>query len=328
MKHQFSDLAPSSTSSDTSAASMAAQLLGGLSIALGLGEVLLPRDCAALAGIHNRPTIVRVLGVRELLVGAGLLRSDHPAPWLWARVAGDLFDIAVVRGLGRRGERARGWNRVALGTLLAVTVADIAAACAASRGGGAVLGMRAIEVHESITVNRPADELYQFWRDLKNLPRFMLHIESVEGDEERSHWVARGPLGTQCEWDAVMTDDAVGRRIAWRTLEGSEIASDGEVEFVPAPKGRGTYVRVHLTVSPPGGALGRQVAQLFGGAPKQVVTHTLRAFKQLMETGEIATTDGQPSGRRRTRSIARLGPPHPARDPSSTIDAAATAFAQ
>lgn len=156
-----------------------------------------------------------------------------------------------------------------------------------------------VHVEQTYTIDRPADELYRFWHRFENLPTFMEHLESVEvtGDG-RSHWVAKGPAGTHVEWDAEVTEDVPGERIAWRSLEGSEVANAGSVRFRPAPAGRGTEVEVSLEYAPPAGVLGKTVAKLFGENPQKQVEDDLRHFKQLMEAGETPTTEGQSSGRR------------------------------
>jgi uncharacterized membrane protein len=157
---------------------------------------------------------------------------------------------------------------------------------------------RGIKVEESVTINRSPEELYSFWRNFENLPRFMNHLEAVhQTGGNRSHWVAKAPAGMTVEWDAEVYNEKEGELIAWRTLEGSQVASAGSVRFEAAPGGRGTTVRVVLKYDPPGGALGAAVARLFGENPEQQISEDLRRFKQLMETGEIATTEGQPSGR-------------------------------
>ena len=157
---------------------------------------------------------------------------------------------------------------------------------------------RALHVERVFTVRRPPEELYSFWRKLENLPRFMKHLERVDVlDEGRSHWVAKGPAGTRIEWDAQILEDAPNQRITWRSLEGSDVANDGTVHFDPAPGDRGTEVRVSLAYVPPAGKLGATIAKLFGENPEQQVRDDLRRFKNLMEAGEIPTTEGQPSGR-------------------------------
>ncbi|HXH24026.1 MAG TPA: SRPBCC family protein [Vicinamibacterales bacterium] len=157
-------------------------------------------------------------------------------------------------------------------------------------------GARGIRVEEAVTVSRPVDEVFRFWRDFENLPRFMQHLESVAvRDGGVSHWVARGPAGTRAEWDARIINEVDNRLIAWQSLEGSMISTAGSVNFDDI--GRGTRVRVHLQYNPPGGKLGAAVARLFGEEPRSQVREDLRRFKALLEAGEIPTTEGQPSGR-------------------------------
>jgi uncharacterized membrane protein len=159
-------------------------------------------------------------------------------------------------------------------------------------------GDRGTHVEEAVTINRPAAELYRFWRNFENLPKFMKHLEAVANrDEGVSHWVAKGPAGTRVEWDARIINDVDGRLIAWQSLRGSMVATAGSVHFDDTSDG--TVVRVHFQYRPPAGKLGATIAYAFGEEPTIQVREDLRRFKQLMETGEIPTTDGQPTGRRR-----------------------------
>lgn len=157
---------------------------------------------------------------------------------------------------------------------------------------------KGIKVERSVTIDRPAAELYHFWRDFENLPRIMDHLEEVRVQSPtRSHWVAKAPAGTSVEWDAEIFNEKENEMIAWRTLEGADVASAGTVRFEKAPGNRGTVVRVALRYDPPGGQIGAAVARLFGENPDQQIVDDLRRFKRLMETGEIPTTEGQSSGR-------------------------------
>ena len=145
---------------------------------------------------------------------------------------------------------------------------------------------RGTKVEKSVLINRPAAELYRYWRNFENLPRFMNHLESVTvtgGD--RSHWVAKAPAGTTVEWDAEVYNEKEGELIAWRTLEGSQVASAGSVRFEEAPGGQSTLVRVSLKYDPPAGKIGALVARLFGENPEQQIDEDLERFRQLMETG-------------------------------------------
>jgi uncharacterized membrane protein len=157
---------------------------------------------------------------------------------------------------------------------------------------------RGIKVEKSVTVNRSPEELYRFWRNFENLPRFMNHLESVRTTAgNRSHWVAKAPAGSSVEWDAEIYNEKENELIAWRSLEGADVDSAGSVHFQAAPGGRGTEVRVVLKYDPPGGIIGATIARLFGEEPSQQIEEDLRRFKQVMETGETSTTTGQSSGR-------------------------------
>jgi uncharacterized membrane protein len=149
---------------------------------------------------------------------------------------------------------------------------------------------RGTRVEKSVTINRPASDLYAFWRNFENLPQFMDHLESVRSiGGERTHWVAKAPAGTTVEWDAEVYNEKQNELIAWRTLEGSQVSSAGSVRFEDAPNG-GTVVRVTLKYDPPGGKLGAFVARLFGENPDHQIEEDLGRFKQLMEAGRASTT--------------------------------------
>ncbi|MBE9181612.1 SRPBCC family protein [Oculatella sp. LEGE 06141] len=154
-----------------------------------------------------------------------------------------------------------------------------------------------IRVEKSVTIQRSPEELYQFWRNLENLPTFMKHLKSVQVVSDlRSHWVANAPLGNDLAWDAEIITDRPNQLIAWASVEGADIDNSGFVRFQPAPAGRGTEVKVVMEYNPPGGAVTAAIAKLFGEEPEQQIGDELRRFKMLMEAGEIATTEGQPRG--------------------------------
>ena len=155
-----------------------------------------------------------------------------------------------------------------------------------------------IKVEESVTINRPVLEVYRFWRNFENLPRFMDHLESVTViDETRSHWVAKGPVGTRIEWDAVIHNELDDELIAWRSLPGSEVNNAGSVHFTPTADATGTDVRVVLSYEPPAGKLGAAVARLLGEEPSKQVADDLRRLKQVMDAGE-AVASSKSHGRR------------------------------
>jgi len=156
-----------------------------------------------------------------------------------------------------------------------------------------------VKARSATTINASADQVYAQWHDFDRLPTFMYHLESVQttGDG-RSHWVAKAPAGSTVEWDAEITDDQPGAMIAWRSLPGGAVDNAGWIRFQPAPADQGIEVFVELEYSPPGGAVGKLVAQVFGEEPNQQLADDLRRFKQIVETGEIARSDGAPLGTR------------------------------
>ena len=158
---------------------------------------------------------------------------------------------------------------------------------------------RGIRVEKSITINATPQQLYGFWRNFENLPRFMGHLEQVKAiDTRRSHWVTKGPAGMKAEWDAEVINDIPNELIGWRSVEGSRVDNAGSVHFTPRTGGRGTEVKVVLRYDPPGGKLGAAFAKLFGETPDHQVQEELRRLKQIVETGEVPTTEGQSAGRK------------------------------
>ncbi|HKC62771.1 MAG TPA: SRPBCC family protein [Pyrinomonadaceae bacterium] len=157
---------------------------------------------------------------------------------------------------------------------------------------------KGIKVEKSVEINRSPEELYRFWRNFENLPRFMNHLESVKiTGEGRSHWIARAPAGRTVEWDAEINNEKENELIAWRSLEGADVDNAGSVRFEPSADGQGTTVRVTLKYDPPAGRLGSLVAKLFGEEPSQQIEEDLQRFKEVMETGETTTTEEQSTGR-------------------------------
>lgn len=161
------------------------------------------------------------------------------------------------------------------------------------------IARRGIHIEQSFLINRPAEELYRFWRNFENLPRFMTHIDRIEvqGDR-RSHWVARlsRMAGGNIEWDAEITRDEPNSVIAWRSLPGSDIDTVGEVRFSKAMGDRGTEMHVTMSFVPPAMAIAGMFPTLFNKATRRMMRTDLGRFKSLMEVGEILTVDGQPHG--------------------------------
>jgi uncharacterized membrane protein len=169
----------------------------------------------------------------------------------------------------------------------------------ASRSWRASASRPDIFIDRTLVVNKSARECYDFWRDLSNITRFTRRLEKVTPlDERRSRWSMRAPGGANLEWIAEIIEDKPGERLRWRSVEGAPFRHAVSVSFSPAPGGRGTFVTVGMHYHAPGGAIGVALARLLGPDPFGEVRENLRRFKQLIETGEIPTTTGQPSGRR------------------------------
>ena len=144
-------------------------------------------------------------------------------------------------------------------------------------------------VAQAVTINRPAQELYDFWREFPNLALVMENIVSIEAlDRNRSHWVVRAPGGRTVEWDSLVTKDVPGREITWQSEGDADVANSGRIVFEEVP-GRGTVVTATIAYEPPAGAIGKIVAKVLQREPNVQARRDLRRFKQLMETGEIAT---------------------------------------
>jgi uncharacterized membrane protein len=152
---------------------------------------------------------------------------------------------------------------------------------------------RGIHVRESIRLEKPVAEVYRFWRNLENLPRFMTHLERVTNlDNGRSHWEAKGPAHMKVQWDAEIINEVEDKVLGWRSLPGSDIVTAGAVNFSTVRDGRSTQVSVHLQYEPPARRAGALVATLFGRNPASMIREDLRHLKQLLEAGEIPRATG------------------------------------
>jgi uncharacterized membrane protein len=149
---------------------------------------------------------------------------------------------------------------------------------------------KGVLVETFLTINRTPQQVYEFWRDLENLPRFMRHLDSVQvTGEGKSHWKARGPAGVSLEWDAEMVEDYPGQLILWQSVGDAPLPNEGTVEFRDAPGGRGTEVKVTIRYYPPGGSVGKAAAKLANAISAQQIEEDLKRLKQILETGETAT---------------------------------------
>jgi uncharacterized membrane protein len=298
--------------------------LGWLSIGLGLAQIGAPRRVARLIGVNDDEEARNALfaiGLREITSGIGILSRPRLAGWVWSRLGGDLIDLALLGKALNSDENDKGRVAAATAAVLGVTVVDFLTGQQLGREsngtrengerapGERVTG-RGVHVIEAITINRPRKEVYDFWQNFENLPRFMEHLESVEVlDERRSRWKARAPAGASVEWEAETIEDRPDELIAWRSLPDSEMPNSGYVRFRDAPGSRGTEVVVELKYQPPGGRLAAFIAKLFGEEPHQQVKGDLRRLKQVMEIGEVVHSDA---------SIHRG--PHPAQPPEDLSD--------
>ena len=285
--------------------------LGWMSLGLGVAQLAAPDTVRRISGVDDSATsraVVPLVGARELVHAAGLLTSRRKSVWAWTRVVGDAMDLASLgiaiahRGGGRR-RRLVGVT----GVIVGITVVDLLTAVQATRTkeigpAPAVRGTRrggSMDLTATTTVRKPASEVYAFWRDLENLPTFMAHLEQVRATGDRtSHWVAGAPFGKDVEWDAEITDEVPGEKIAWRSTGNADVPNAGTVRFVPAPDGVSTEVHVVLVYEIPGGSVGKAVAKYFGEEPHQQLDDDLRRFKQVLETGEVVRSDGAPWGKR------------------------------
>jgi uncharacterized membrane protein len=277
----------------------------------------MPRRMARLIGIEDDDThrnILLAYGLREIATGVAILTRQRAAGPVWARVGGDVLDLAFLGRAMTDDESNRGRVAAATAAVLGVTALDLFAGRQLSRPTGSREAAerprpgKGVTVAEAITVARPPDAVYHFWRDFRNLPQFMEHLEAVQvTDDRHSHWRARAPAGTTVEWDAEIVDDRPNELIAWRSVERADVPNRGTVRFRPAPGGRGTEIHVSLQHDPPGGKIGALVARLFGEEPSQQVRSDLRRLKQVLETGEVVHSDA---------SVHRgLHPAQPSRTP-------------
>lgn len=289
-----------------------ARFLGWFSIGLGLAEIVAPRQLAGLIGVDHKPGVFRLMGLREIGHGVGILSQDQPVGAVWSRVAGDILDLALLSTRLDSDNPERHKTLAATMSVLGMTALDLYTAKSLSQqsstGNGSTRNRKGgqgrdsaqrivdsssgIKVKSAITVGRPVGEVYGFWRNFENLPRFMSHLESVQVlDGRRSHWTALGPAGIRLEWDAETVEDRPNELISWRSLPGGQVDTAGYVRFRPAPGNRGTEIVVEMRYDPPGGVVGATIAKLFGESGQEVVTRDLLAFKNVLETGEVVYSD-------------------------------------
>lgn len=269
--------------------------LGWFSIGLGLSELAAPGMIRKLIGLgDNHAATLRSFGLREIGSGIAILAQPRSANRVWTRVAGDVLDMAAVGAAMAEPNAKRLRLCAALTALAGVTALDIYCATELTRleeeaGGDPA---RPICIRRSILVNRAPEDVYQYWRDLKNVPRFMRHVESVqETGEGKTHWRSRETNGGAYEWDAEITDERPNRLLSWSSSPSCEVPYHGSVRFSDGLGGRGTLVEVEMRCSEPSHSFRDKLAKVFGMNPGSDIEEELRTLKQIMETGEIPQSD-------------------------------------
>ena len=290
--------------------------LGVVSFALGLPQILAPGRMNRMIGVKDDAASrmwMRAVGVREIAAGIGIFGERRPKEWVWARVAGDTMDLALLGSALRSKSEHQGRTLAATGAVIGAFAADLADSLRLGRAPDSQED-EPVHVTAVITVRRDRQEVYALGHDIERFPSFMAHLEDVRitGDR-RSHWTLNGPLGTSLSWDVEITEDVPGERISWRSVEGSKVEGSGSVRFVPAPGDQGTEVHLELRYDMPGGVIAAMVAKLFGEEPAMQVKDDLRRFKQIAETGEVIRSDGSPEGPLIGRTLEQR-PAHPLSD--------------
>jgi uncharacterized membrane protein len=194
--------------------------------------------------------------------------------------------MLALYGFGRRSVPGVGVGLAGVG-LLARAATNLPA-----RRLAGVSGRRAIDVQKTIRVNAPVDEVYRFWSNLENFPRFMAHVRQVEPTQQGGYrWTVDGPAGAPVSWNAVITEEIPNKVIAWRSEPGSLVSNAGIVRF--DSEDGGTRVHVRLSYSPPAGVAGHAVAVFFGTDPKREMDDDLARFKSLIEVGKTTGRERQ-----------------------------------
>ncbi len=292
--------------------------LGVFSFALGIPQVLAPGRVNRMIGVRDDMKSrmwMRAVGVREIAAGIGIFSERRPAEWVWARVAGDTMDLALLSSALRSKSEQPVRTLAATGAVVGAFATDLMDSLRLSRGTDSQdKEDKPMHVKAAITVRRDRDELYSFWHDLESFPSFMAHVEEIRPEgPDRWRWKARGPLGMTMDWLVEITENIPSERISWRSVEGSAVDGSGTVSFIPAPGSQGTEVHIDLRYDAPGGAVGALVAKLFGEEPAMQIKDDLRRFKQIVETGEVVRSDGAPEGQLSRRQLKQR-PAHPLAD--------------
>jgi uncharacterized membrane protein len=277
-----------------------ARALGWFSVGLGLAELVAAGRLSRTLGLGDRPGLVRAYGMREIANGAGLLAQRRRAPWLWARVGGDLLDMATLGAALRPSNKRRNQAAAATVTVAAITALDLYSARQLSKSNGATSGAEAaaVEIERSITIGKPAPELDRLWRDPATVSRSMGGFAEVAAaGEGRMRWTMPGRKGQNLSWETQLIEDRPGELQRWRSLPDAPVSNEGQVRFRPAPGDWGTEVTLRVRLAPTEGTSGGAAMKFLRTAPKLLAGQALHRFKSLAETGEIPTLERQPAGR-------------------------------
>jgi uncharacterized membrane protein len=278
-----------------------AEGLGYFSLGLGAAQVAAPRLVAWLTGVRPsraHKSVMRAMGIRELAVGTGLMSASTTSPWLWARAAGDVLDLAMLAPGLASSQVGRRRRVLAIAAVAGFTACDVVAGrqIAAAEGKSGDSSTRT-HLRAFTTIRCEPEEAYRYWRNFENFPNFMDHVESVQvTGETLSHWRVKGPAGSRLEWDAEIIRDDPSSLISWQALPGAAISNQGGVRFREAPGGQGTEVSLDIVYSQPAGMAGGLAARLLGEHPQQQVSEDLRRFKLLIEASSLTSSDGTPAG--------------------------------
>jgi uncharacterized membrane protein len=276
-----------------------AQGLGWFSIGLGAAQILAPRAMSRLIGVKDadgNTTLMRAVGFREIAAGIGLLADPKPTGFAVARVAGDAMDLAMLVNTLTTPENDRARTLLATAAVVGVGLLDVLAsedlANTTPKVSHPAKDSQHFSIKRSVTVNRPVDEVYAFWKNFENMPKFMKHLDSVQSTGEgTSRWTAGSSQGLTVAWEVQLVEDRPNQLLSWQTIGVSDVTGTGRVEFTPAPGGRGTEVRADISYQPPGGALGAKIARVFRDVPGVKIENQLNTFKQIIETGEEVHSD-------------------------------------
>ena len=287
-----------------------ARFLGWFSLGLGAAEIAAPKALARILGTRPRPALTRtVYGLREVAVGAGILASQNPRPWVWARVAGDTLDLLTLAAI-RGNRRARPATvALALGSVAAVTALDLRTALALGRDdedggeddgrGGVPAGAQT--VRGSVVVDRPPDEVFWAWRDPVTVATMLSPFLEVRAESpDLAHLRLKTPAGGVAHWSWDVPDERPGDFMRFRSLPDSSVRNEGTATLHPVDGGRSTRLEVEGWYLAPGGRIGTAALSGFGTAPEAALDTVLARFKDLVESGVAPTSDEARSEAART----------------------------